>query len=104
MWDLVEVKSTTSVKGYHLDDMALQRYAFAGAGYDIRQSILMHLDNQYVKRGPLDVEKLFHLEDCTVYVEAQMAEVMPAPGTAQGRAGESGRTGRAHRRPVQIAF
>ncbi|MDZ7580620.1 MAG: hypothetical protein U5R30_08360 [Deltaproteobacteria bacterium] len=35
VWDLVEVKSTTSVKDYHIDDMALQRYAFAGEGYDI---------------------------------------------------------------------
>ena len=74
-WDLVEVKSTTSVKGYHIDDMALQRHAFAGAGYNIRQSILMHIDNQYVKNGPLDVQKLFHLEDCTADVEAQLAVV-----------------------------
>jgi hypothetical protein len=74
-WDLVEVKSTTSVKGYHIDDMALQRYAFSGAGYNIRKSILMHIDNQYVKSGPLDVQNLFHLEDCTADVEAQMAVV-----------------------------
>ena len=47
-WDLIEVKSTTSVKGYHLDDMALQRHAFGGAGYNLRKSILMHIDNQYV--------------------------------------------------------
>lgn len=73
--DLIEVKSTTSVKGYHLDDMALQRHAFAGAGYDIHRSILMHLDNQYVKNGPIDARKLFHLEDCTADVEAQLAVV-----------------------------
>jgi len=75
IWDLVEVKSTTSVKGYHIDDMALQRHAFAGAGYSIRKSILMHIDNLYVKSGPLEVRKLFHLEDCTADVEAQMAMV-----------------------------
>ena len=74
-WDLIEVKSTTSVKGYHIDDMALQRHAFTGAGYDIRRSILMHLDNQYVKSGPIDVRKLFNLEDCTADVEAQLAVV-----------------------------
>ncbi len=73
VWDLVEVKSTTSVKGYHIDDMALQRHAFVGAGYNIRKSILMHIDNQYVKSGPLDVQKLFHLEDCTAEVETQLA-------------------------------
>ena len=75
VWDLVEVKSTTSVKGYHIEDMALQRYVFTGAGYNIRKSILMRIDNQYVKSGPLDVQKLFHLEDCTADVEAQLAVV-----------------------------
>jgi hypothetical protein len=75
MWDLVEVKSTTSVKDYHIDDMALQRHAFAGAGYDIRKSVLMHLDNQYVKNGPLEVQKLFHPQDCTAVVKAQLAAV-----------------------------
>ncbi len=75
VWDLVEVKSTTSVKGYHIDDMALQRHAFDGAGYNIRKSILMHIDNKYVKSGPLDVQKLFHLDDCTADVEAQLAVV-----------------------------
>lgn len=74
-WDLIEVKSTTSVKGYHLHDMALQRHAFDGAGYSLRKSVLMHLDNQYVKSGPLEVRKLFHMADCTADVEAQMAVV-----------------------------
>ena len=27
-WDLIEVKQSASVKDYHYDDMALQRYAF----------------------------------------------------------------------------
>jgi hypothetical protein len=55
--------------------MALQRHAFAGAGYDIRKSVLMHLDNQYVKNGPLEVQKLFHLQDCTTFVVMQLAVV-----------------------------
>jgi hypothetical protein len=75
VWDLVEVKSTTSVKDYHIDDMALQRYAFAGEGYDIRKSVLMHLDNRYVKNGSIEADRLFHLQDCTAFVEAQLAVV-----------------------------
>jgi hypothetical protein len=74
-WNLIEVKSTTGVKGYHIDDMALQRYAFSRAGYGIRKSVLMHLDNGYVKKGPLDVRKLFQLEDCTADVRTRMAAV-----------------------------
>jgi hypothetical protein len=31
-WDLLEVKQSIDVKNYHLDDIALQRYAFANVG------------------------------------------------------------------------
>ena len=74
-WDLVEVKMSTGVKDYHMDDMALQRYAFRGAGYQIRKSILMHLNNQYVRFGDLDVEKFFTLENCTPAVSNRLSEV-----------------------------
>jgi len=74
-WDLIEVKSSTSVKDYHLDDMASQRYAFEGAGYKIRKSILMHINNQYSRKGELDLNEFFTLEDCTKDVLAAMSEV-----------------------------
>ena len=74
-WDLIEVKSSTGVKDYHMDDMALQRYAFSGAGYRIRKSILMHMNNRYVRSGKLDLQSLFNLEDCTDVVEDKLAEV-----------------------------
>ncbi len=74
-WDLVEVKQSTGVKDYHLDDMALQRHAFQGAGYSIRSSILMHVNNQYVRRGELDPKGLFALQDCTELVESRLALV-----------------------------
>jgi hypothetical protein len=74
-WDLIEVKSSTGVKDYHIDDMALQRHAFTGAGYRIRKSILMHINNSYVRSGQLDLQGLFTLEDCTEMVEDRLAEV-----------------------------
>lgn len=36
-WDLVEAKSTTSVKDYHIDDMALQRYAHPFSSHERRR-------------------------------------------------------------------
>jgi hypothetical protein len=74
-WDLIEVKSSTGVKDYHIDDMALQRHAFSGAGYRIGKSILMHMNNRYVRSGKLDLQSLFHLEDCTEIVEDKLAEI-----------------------------
>jgi len=74
-WDLIEVKSSTEVKDYHIADIALQRYAFSNAGYNIRKSILMHLDNSYVRSGELRTNKLFTLEDCTELIIDKMIEV-----------------------------
>jgi len=74
-WDLVEVKQSTGLKDYHLDDMALQRYAFQGGGYNIRASFLMHVNNQYVRRGKLDPKGLLTLQDCTALVESRLPHV-----------------------------
>lgn len=71
-WDLIEVKASTGVKDYHIDDISLQRYAFIKAGYRIRKSILMHIDNTYVRTGGIDVQQLFKLEDCTEIISADM--------------------------------
>jgi len=74
-WDLIEVKQSTGVKAYHIDDMVLQRYAFEGAGYNIRKSILMHVNNQYVRKGDIDPKGFFTLEDFTDTVESRLPDV-----------------------------
>ena len=74
-WDLIEVKGSTKVKDYHIHDMSLQRYAFVGAGYNIRKSILMHINREYVKEGDLNLKELFTLEDTTRIVKKQMESV-----------------------------
>ena len=74
-WDLIEVKASTGVRDYHLDDITFQRYAFANAGYEIRNSILMHVNNEYLRAGELNVNELFTLEDCTEIVQERITEI-----------------------------
>ena len=74
-WDLIEVKQSTGIKDYYIDDMSLQKYAFVGAGYNIRKSILMHINNEYVREGDLDLRQLFVLEDCTDIVSEKVLDV-----------------------------
>ena len=74
-WDLIEVKQSTGIKDYYIDDMSLQKYAFVGAGYNIRKSILMHINNEYVREGDLDLRQLFVLEDCTEIVSEKVIDV-----------------------------
>ena len=68
-WDIVEVKSSTSVKDINLHDLSLQRLACESSGLQLGRCVLCHLNNQYVRQGELDLQQLFTLEDVTSEVD-----------------------------------
>ncbi|MFC1980297.1 DUF2779 domain-containing protein [Chloroflexota bacterium] len=68
-WDIVEVKSSTSVKDVHIDDVAYQRYCCSQSGINIRKCFLALINNQYVMDGAIDPEGLFSIHDVTDQVE-----------------------------------
>lgn len=74
-WDLIEVKGSTSAKDVYLSDMAVQRYVLEGAGYRVRKTILMHVNNQYVRKGKLDPKSFFTLADMTAEVNDLMKDI-----------------------------
>ena len=75
-WDIIEVKSSSSVdKKKHYPDLSFQRYVYEKAGLKIRKCFLMHLNNQYVKEGGIDLQKLFIQEDLTKEIDDLMTEV-----------------------------
>ncbi|MBY0369755.1 DUF2779 domain-containing protein [bacterium] len=47
-WRLVEVKSSTSVKTKHLQDVAIQTHIARLAGYNIESAHVLHLNNQAI--------------------------------------------------------
>lgn len=73
-WDLYEVKSSTRVKNEHIPDVAFQRHILAGAGVEVRSCYLLHVDNQYVLQGELDLGRFFNAEDVT----EETAGLLPA--------------------------
>ncbi len=74
-WDMIEVKSSTGVKDYHLDDVGFQYHVFCNAGYKIRKCFMMLIDKSYVRQGPIDPQSLLKLEDISDYVFAKQKEV-----------------------------
>ena len=74
-WNIIEVKSSTSVKEVNLDDVALQRFCYEAAGIKVRRCFLMHINNQYVRRGPVDPHGLLTAEDITKAVDARLPAV-----------------------------
>jgi len=65
-FDIIEVKSSTSVKPDHVPDVAVQLHVVEGAGVVIKNVFLLHIDNKYVyEGGPYELTKLFRMEDIT---------------------------------------
>ena len=62
---LIEVKSSTSVKDYHLWDCAIQSWVIQEAGYPLESAVIVHIDNSFVYPGKGDYNGLFLNEDVT---------------------------------------
>ena len=67
-WDILEVKSSTSVHKDHIFDLAFQRICLEGAGLTIGKTFLVHINNQYVKDGEIDPHQILTSEDITKQV------------------------------------
>ncbi len=61
-WRAYEVKSTTRVKETHIQDAALQYYVITNAGILLSDISIVHLNNQYIRIGELDLRQLFIVE------------------------------------------
>ena len=64
-WNMIEVKSSTSVKEYHRDDIAIQTYAARSAGVEIESVSLAHIDSSWTYPGSKDYQGLFKVNDLT---------------------------------------
>jgi hypothetical protein len=71
-WQIHEVKMGTSVKDVNLDDVAVQHYVLNGCGLNVSRSFLVHIDNSYVRQGPIQVDRLFASEDISQQVLARL--------------------------------
>lgn len=73
-WDVYEVKASTGVKDYHLNDASVQWYALSNV-LNLNRIAIVHINNQYVRQGELDVHQLFHIEDVTETVLERLDNV-----------------------------
>ncbi len=73
-WDLIEVKSSKRVKDINIHDVAFQKHLIESSGVKIRKCFLMHLSNEYIRKGELEVEKLYVKEDITTEVDSILEE------------------------------
>ncbi len=57
-----EVKSSTSISETYIRDAALQYWVISNCGYKIKDFSITYINNQYVRKGNLDINELFKTE------------------------------------------
>ncbi len=87
-WHVIEVKSSTSVKDYHVLDCAIQDWVLRNSGINVLSISLAHINNQFVYQGDGNFEGLLLEHDLTDEVrrlEPRVVELL-----AKARAAVSG--------------
>ncbi len=73
-FDLFEIKSSTSVKPEHIEDLAFQTVVLEKAGYTVRNISVIYCNNQYVRSGEIDLLKLSGIQEVTDRVRARIEQ------------------------------
>ena len=64
-WNIVEVKSSTSVKEEQIHDVSFQRYVYEKSGIKINKCYLAHINKDFVKKGEIKAKRIIKKEDIT---------------------------------------
>lgn len=83
-WKMIEVKSATSVKDYHRDDLAVQAFIAQSAGVNLKSASVACIDSSWVYPGDDDYRGLLSETDLTAEVLARTEEVKAWISSAQG--------------------
>lgn len=70
-----EVKSSTDVKDVYLHDLSIQYYVLNGLGYDVKETNVIHINNEYVRGDELEIEKLFTTVEVTDVVKSLQEDI-----------------------------
>ena len=76
-WAAYEVKASTKVKDYQVTDVAFQYYVITRSGLPLVRMSLVHLNNQYVRRGELDIPRLFTIAPMTEIILSMQEGITP---------------------------
>lgn len=87
-WRVIEVKSSTSVKDYHVLDCAIQDWVLRNSGVNVLSISLAHINNQFIYQGDGNFAGLFLEHDLTD--EVRMLEPRVLDLLANARTAASG--------------
>lgn len=74
-WKAIEVKGSTKLKDYYLDDTAVQYFVITKSGLELADISVAYIYNKYVKQGEIEPEKLFKIESVFDTAKEKQEEV-----------------------------
>ena len=74
-YEIYEVKSSTELKDIYLDDISYQRYVLTNLGYNVTKTSIIHINSNYIRKGPLELNQLFTIEDVTEQSLSKQEEI-----------------------------
>ena len=75
-YEIYEVKSSTEVKDIYINDAAYQYYILKNLGFNITKCSIITINNQYIRKNFLELDKLFTKQDITEEVINLQEEVL----------------------------
>ena len=107
-WQMIEVKSSTSVKNYHKDDVAIQTFAARSSGIEIEKVFIAHIDSSWTYSGDknyLGLLKVHDLSDEAFSRDEEVKEwVKQATALAQSKFEPNDSTGKHCHTPFECGF
>lgn len=107
-WRMVEIKSSTSVKDYHHDDIAIQSFIAKQNGLELQSIALAHVDTTWVYQGDGNYQGLLKEVDLTQGAFSRGEEVKTWINEAQAVAEKANepsfRTGEHCHEPFECGF
>ncbi|RLA78498.1 MAG: hypothetical protein DRG78_14945 [Epsilonproteobacteria bacterium] len=73
-WDMYEVKSSTKVKEYHINDTAIQWYALFDT-LNLNRAYVVHVNSEYTRDGEISARALLSRVDITEQVLQRQEEI-----------------------------
>lgn len=64
-WQIWEVKSGTGVKDDYITDAGFQLFTLQNTHVNVTKVCIVHLNNEYIRRGDIDIHQLFTITDIT---------------------------------------
>ena len=68
---IYEVKSSTHVSAVYITDITYQKYVLEKCGINVTGTYIVHINNQYLFDGKLDIQQLFTIKDVSSLVEEE---------------------------------